>query len=244
MFDRLKHMPIDESGTRYLSLGGEARFRYEFFNNAAFGSDPPDSNGYFLKRVLLHADFHPVDRFRLFVQLQSANEAGRVGGPRAEDDDDLDLNQAFADWTMYEEGADHLTLRAGRQELEFGMSRLISARDGLNTRQSFDGLRTLGRAGRWNFNLTLAQTVNTLPGTFDNYSSSQNGYAGASGARPATGITTGRAGFSAANSTECRSVPGTSLRTAAICFRNTGWRHDWACASTPPAATRIHRTVN
>jgi hypothetical protein len=173
-------MAIGESGGRYVSLGGEARLRYEFFNNGAFGSDPPDPNGYFLKRALFHADIHPHERIRLFLQLQSANEAGRNGGPRAEDDDDLDFNQAFADWAIYEEGGNHLTLRAGRQELEFGMSRLISARDGLNTRQSFDGLRTFGRAGRWNFNLSLAQTVNIVPGTFDNYSSSENWYAGAS----------------------------------------------------------------
>lgn len=180
LFDRLKHLPLGETGNRYISFGGEARLRYEFFNNGAFGSDPPDPNGYFLKRALLHADIHPAERIRLFIQLQSANAAGREGGPRAEDDDDLDFNQAFADWTLHEEGADHVTVRAGRQELEFGMSRLISARDGLNTRQSFDGLRTFGRTGRWNFNMTLARTVNTVPGTFDNYSNSRNWYAGAS----------------------------------------------------------------
>ena len=180
MFDRLKFLPLDETRQRYLSLGGEARLRYEFVNNGAFGSDPPDANGYFLKRYLLHADVHPADRARIFVQLQSANESGRNSGPRPQDDDDLDFNQAFADWTFYSDGDDHATLRAGRQELEFGASRLISARDGLNTRQSFDGLRAFGRAGRWNYNLTLAQTVNTVPGTFDNDSSSQNWYAGAS----------------------------------------------------------------
>src|SRR6185503_15876345 len=59
MFDRLKFLPLGESRQRYLSLGGEARLRYEFVNNGAFGSDPPDANGYFLKRFLLHADVHP-----------------------------------------------------------------------------------------------------------------------------------------------------------------------------------------
>jgi len=180
LFDRLKHLPLDQAGQRYVSFGGEARLRYEYFNNGAFGSDPPDPNGYFLKRALLHADFHSGERLRAFLQLQSANEAGRVGGPRAEDDDDLDFNQAFLDWTAYANGEDSLMLRAGRQELEFGASRLLSARDGLNTRQSFDGLRAFGRWGRWNYNATAARVVTTLPGTFDNDTSRGSWYLGAS----------------------------------------------------------------
>jgi hypothetical protein len=180
MFDRLKHLPLGEGGDSFISFGGEARLRYEFVNNGAFGSDPPDPSGYFLKRALLHTDVHPVEQARFFFQLQSANEAGRVGGPRAEDDDDLDVNQAFADWTAYEEGTDSLTLRAGRQELEFGASRLLSARDGFNTRQSFDGFRVFGREGRFHFNATAARVVETRPDAFDNDTNRRNWYVGAS----------------------------------------------------------------
>lgn len=180
MFDRLKYLALDSARQRYVSLGGEARLRYEFVNNGAFGSDPPDPNGYFLKRYLLHADVHAHERLRLFVQLQSANESGRNGGPRAEDEDDLDLNQAFVDAKLHSEGANHFTVRAGRQELEFGASRLLSARDGLNTRQSFDGFRAFGRYGRWNYNTTATWIVNTVPGVFDNDSDRDGWYAGAS----------------------------------------------------------------
>jgi hypothetical protein len=117
---------------------------------------------------------------RLFLQLQSANAGGRNGGPRAEDDDALDFNQAFVDWTAYTNGENQFTLRAGRQELEFGASRLLSARDGMNTRQSFDGFRGFGRHGRWHYNATVARVVNTLPNVFDNDSSRGNWYVGAS----------------------------------------------------------------
>jgi hypothetical protein len=178
--DRMKFIALNETGSRYVSLGGEARLRYEFVNNGAFGSDPQDDNGYYLKRFLVHADVHPEDRLRGFIQLQAANESGRVGGPRLEDEDDLDLNQAFVDWTFLRKGSSHAVLRLGRQELEFGMSRLISARDGLNTRQAFDGIRSFGRLGRWNYNANVVRTVNTEPGVFDNDSSSDNMYAGAS----------------------------------------------------------------
>jgi hypothetical protein len=180
LFDRLKHVPMGQQEYPYVSFGGDVRLRYEFYNNGAFGSDPVDANGYFLKRALVHADIHPSDPTRIFVQLQSANEAGRVGGPRPEDDDKLDFNQAFVDWTFYDVDGDYMTVRAGRQEMEFGMSRLISARDGMNTRQSFDGVRGFGRFGRWNFNGSAARTVSIVPGYFDNGSSAGNWYAGAS----------------------------------------------------------------
>ncbi|HEX7812668.1 MAG TPA: alginate export family protein [Burkholderiales bacterium] len=180
LFDRLKYLPLGETGTNYVSFGGEGRFRYEYVENGAFGADVEDANGYFLKRALLHADFHSGERFRAFVQLQSANEAGRVGGPRIEDEDDIDFNQAFADLTAWSNGEDSLTVRAGRQELEFGASRLLSARDGMNTRQSFDGFRAFGRWGRWHYNATGARIVNTLPGAFDNDTKQGNWYLGAS----------------------------------------------------------------
>ena len=178
--DYLKFIPLDEASGRYVSLGGEARLLYEIVNNGAFGADPPDDNGYFLKRVLMHADVHPADRFRGFLQFQAANESGRAAGPRVEDEDAFDVNQAFVDWTFHRKGSDHAVLRIGRQELEFGVSRLISARDGLNTRQAFDGVRTFGRLGRWNYNANAVRTVNTDPGVFDNDSGSDNMYAGAS----------------------------------------------------------------
>ena len=41
-----------------------------------------------------------------------------------------------------------LLLRAGRQEMSFGSSRLVGVRESPNVRQSFDGLRaTLGVEG-------------------------------------------------------------------------------------------------
>ncbi len=178
--DQLKFIALDAQGGRHLSLGGEARLRYEFVHNGAFGGDPEDANGYFLKRYLAHADVQAGGGLRAFVQLQSANESGRRGGPRREDEDDVDLNQGFVDWTPYRAGDDHVTLRAGRQELEFGLSRLLSTREGLNTRQSFDGLRSFGRLGRWNYNTTLVRPVETLPGAFDDRAEAGGRYAGAS----------------------------------------------------------------
>src|SRR6478672_711443 len=43
-FDRVKYIPLNDGGW-YLSLGGEARIRYEYFSKFAFGAGPQDNNG-------------------------------------------------------------------------------------------------------------------------------------------------------------------------------------------------------
>jgi len=138
VWDPIKHVPLNESGSRYLSLGGEARERYEYFHNPKWGEEPQD-HGYFLQRYFLHLDLHLGDTVRLFSQLQSSLENGRKGGPRPSDQDELDLHQAFLDLRFGGNG--WLTLRSGRQELAYGSQRLISVREGPNVRQSFDGVR-------------------------------------------------------------------------------------------------------
>src|SRR6266540_1021371 len=70
-WDPVKYISLNRTGTWYLSLGGEARERYEYFNHSNWGADPQD-NGYFLQRYFLHGDLHFGDHVRLFTQLQSS----------------------------------------------------------------------------------------------------------------------------------------------------------------------------
>jgi hypothetical protein len=143
-WDPVKYLPLEASGARYLSLGGEARERFEYFDNPNWGRDPEDS-GYLLQRYFLHADLHLGEQLRIFGQLQSSLESGRAGGARPTDLDELDLHQMFLDLDL-EVGTDaFFTLRAGRQELAYGSQRIISVREGPNVRQSFDGVRGLLR---------------------------------------------------------------------------------------------------
>src|SRR4051812_14060063 len=67
-FDPIKYMPLNNRGDIYLSLGGQARYRYEYFSNYNFGEGQQDDNGYHLLRFLAHADLHLGDMFRIFVQ--------------------------------------------------------------------------------------------------------------------------------------------------------------------------------
>ncbi|KAF0221060.1 MAG: hypothetical protein FD174_773 [Geobacteraceae bacterium] len=145
-WDPLKYVTLNESGSWYLSLGGEARERYEYFNHPSWGEAPQD-HGYLLQRYFLHGDLHAGDHLRFFSQLQSSLEDGRKGGPRPADEDELDLHQAFLDlkFAVGENGS--FVLRTGRQELAYGSQRLISLREGPNVRQGFDGFRAMLRTG-------------------------------------------------------------------------------------------------
>lgn len=177
-WDRLKYITFGSDN--YVSLGGEARLRYEWFNNPGFGSAVEDKTGYLLQRYLIHADTHLGNRFRVFGQFQSALVSGRYGGPRAFDEDRLDIHQLFGDWRWRVKDSGAHTFRIGRQELEFGASRVISARDGLNTRQSFDGLRWFGGAQRWNYDVSYLRVVRTGFATFDNASNANDTFYGGS----------------------------------------------------------------
>src|SRR6266702_3829613 len=145
--DPLKYVTFNQAGSWYLSLGGEARERYEYFNNPSWGQDPQD-HGYLLQRYFLHGDLLMGEHVRLFSQLQSSLEDGRKGGPRPNiDEDELDLHQAFLDLKFEVGRDDSFLLRTGRQELAYGSQRIIAVREGPNVRQSFDGFRAVYRDG-------------------------------------------------------------------------------------------------
>jgi hypothetical protein len=164
--DKLKYIPLGKEDF-YVSLGGEARIRYEYYDNAGFGSGTQDPNGYLLHRYLFHSDWHFGKNFRVFAQLQSALVNGRRGGARPTDKDKLDLHQAFFDVKLGNEKRGFLTIRAGRQEVEFGSGRLVSASEGLNVRRSFDGARLIFNRKLWEGSLSFGKLVNIKPNFFD-----------------------------------------------------------------------------
>src|SRR5258706_2296801 len=140
LFDSIKYIPLGPDDW-YVSLGGQYRYRYEYFNNLNFS--PPglaqDEDGYHLNRILAHADLHFGPNFRVFVQGKSSMEDGRDGGPRPVDADEADIQQLFADASFALGGKDSVTLRFGRQDLLYGAQRMISPLDWVNTRRTFEG---------------------------------------------------------------------------------------------------------
>ena len=180
--DGLKYfVPCPKCG--YLTLGGEARFRYEYFSQFGLGAGPQDSNGYTLQRYLTHADWHVNPHIRIFTQIQCAIELGRNGGPRPTDDDRFEIHQAFFDYSWREGEHGKWTARIGRHEMDFGVGRLISAAEGLNIRRSFDGIRLIHRRGRWIFNAQVDKLVTAKPGVFNDVPDAHQTFWGFGGTR-------------------------------------------------------------
>ena len=148
--DSLKHISVGQ-GDAYLSIGGSARARYEHWENFGFG--PTNDDGFLLTRVRLHADLHVNDSLRVFVEGKSAFSTDRnlPGGQRTLDNDELDLQQAFADYTFDFNDNGSITVRGGRQQLLFGKQRLVSPLPWANTMRAWDGVSAVIDGGdAWN----------------------------------------------------------------------------------------------
>lgn len=162
-YSTLKHLALGDDA--YLSIGGDVRERFEYFERANVGARAAEHYNLLMHRLLLHADLH-ADWLRAFVQLGNYEEDGREPGPKPSDVDHLDIRQAFVDAAL-PVGDASLVVRAGRQELAFGASRLVSARDGPNIRIAFDGAQLLYRDGPWKVAALAVHPAENFPGHFD-----------------------------------------------------------------------------
>jgi hypothetical protein len=121
-------------------LSAEARERFESSRDPVFGLSPAGDDDYLLHRVLLTADARNVDGFRAQVQIVGGLTSGWEGVPPPTQDDSVDVLQGFIEQSFRMTDGD-LLVRAGRQELSLGSSRLISVRESPNIRRAFDGVR-------------------------------------------------------------------------------------------------------
>jgi hypothetical protein len=166
-WDPIKFIPLASSGDVSLSLGGEVRQQYERMANEGWGTVPWSNAGYVLQRYMFHADLKLQSRVRLFGQLKSGLETGRPTGPRPIDEDRLDVEQAFVDVDvspLRQTGA--ITVRFGRQEMNFGSARLVSVREGPNVRQTFDAVRAIVKLAQWRVDAFASRPVTTQPDFF------------------------------------------------------------------------------
>jgi Alginate export len=78
-----------------------------------------------------HGDFHLAPSLRIFAELQSGLEFGRIGGPRpAIDEDKLDVSQLFLELkSSTQQNKIPIEVRVGRQNLNYGDGSVVSIRD-------------------------------------------------------------------------------------------------------------------
>lgn len=176
--DKLKFIGLNRTRTAYLTLGGEARLRYQYFRHEAWGLTPYATTSSLEQRYLLLADVHLGRGLRIFGEVQSSQQNFRPGGPAALEEDKLDLHQAFVEVMLPLADSASLTLRPGRQELYYGSGKLVAPREALNTRLSFDAARLLLRVRQWRVDAFVAQPVLNKPGFWDNQRNRQQTFWG------------------------------------------------------------------
>ena len=173
IYEKVKYTPLNKTGSIYMSFGGEARYEYVDFNNEDWGRLNIGHNNFLLQRYDMHADVHLGSRFRVFAQLRSALQDGRANGPRPIDEDRLNVQNLFVDAVVFQKENKAITIRGGRQEIDYGSGRLISVREGPNARLYFTGGKVMYTSQKL-FIDAFAMMADTLnPGIFDNKGSKQ-----------------------------------------------------------------------
>lgn len=166
---KLKYIPIAEQVN--ISFGGEIREQLQRYNNINFGDVPPNfkrSNSWqFWHRLMVHANVDIGQRARAFVQLSSTYRFLNPYPLTPEiDQNELSLHQAFIDYRFNK----LWMARIGRQELSYGGHRLITFREGPNTRLTFDGAILKYNNGKRRVDVFAISPVISKKGVFDDQS--------------------------------------------------------------------------
>lgn len=163
--DKIKFIPLTKDKNLNLSLGGELRSQYQYFNNENWGDVANDLDGFLLNRALFHLDTKYKKSIRLFAQIQSSTAISRVD-PSPVDKNELDIHQLFIDFN-FQLSASDITFRLGRQEFMYGSQRLVAVREGPNSRQSFDAIKMIWKYKNLKTDLFYSQFVKNTFGNFN-----------------------------------------------------------------------------
>jgi Alginate export len=167
--EKLKYMSLGKN--TFLSVGGEVREVYQYFENQNFGDVPPTfkevSTGQVWHRIMAHANLEIGSDVRVFFQL---NNTLRLFNPNPltpeVDENALSVHQAFVDWNVNK----NWQLRLGRQEMGYGNNRILTFREGPNTRLTFDAAILKYKNAKRKFDFMAVSPVISKQGTFDDES--------------------------------------------------------------------------
>ncbi|WP_130736077.1 alginate export family protein [Flavobacterium sp. J27] len=161
LYYKLKWIKLSNNNSIHLSFGGENRIQYQYFNNENWDETLKDNNGFLLNRTLFHTNLKFGKTFRLFNEIQSSTSISRKN-PNPLEENPLEMHQLFLDVSF-----NRFLLRIGRQELLYGSQRLISVREGPNSRQSFDALKLNYTKNNFSVDLIYGSQVQNKFGNFN-----------------------------------------------------------------------------
>ncbi|MBL0938408.1 MAG: alginate export family protein [Gemmatimonadaceae bacterium] len=182
----IKDIPLAGKFPVALTIGGQARWREEFFRAFNTG-DINDDHGQ--SRLLLSADLVVGDRnaryARLFAEGRDAQSYGRTlpGGARPTDADRSDIQNLWIDL-----GSGKSYLRVGRQEIALNAQRLFGVPDWANTRRGSQGVRLSTEHGAFAFEAIQAHPMQVRQHASNRSDTTQQfrtlSFGSASGAKP------------------------------------------------------------
>lgn len=179
-FNRLKYIRLNESGSIWLSLNAEERFRYIYENQPLMGTAGKTNANRILLRNLYGADLHLGDHVRAYAEFLygvagGSNTYGYQTGVQRER---LDLQQGILEIKGTLLGAKAGVI-GGRQVFLDTPVFMQSARDLTNAQQTWDGFRGYAIWKRFRIDLFDFMQTNKLPdavfGDGTNYSARMYG---------------------------------------------------------------------
>jgi hypothetical protein len=127
----------------WLRIGGEERVRLEALDGIGF---LPSANAYVLQRLRLNVDLRAAAWLRFSFQAQDSRVFGSTVRPAPSSlQNRADLRLAFVQ--LGDSESSRWSLRAGRQSLSFGESRLLADPNWSNVGRAFDAVRVTFRYG-------------------------------------------------------------------------------------------------
>lgn len=162
--EAFKYIPLDGSGSTWLTTGVEARSRFEGYRNVNWGSAPDD--GYVWHRLMPYADLH-VGKLRLFAQPILSAMSGADKPKKPVDTTGIDMMQAFAEVEFPIARGASLRLSAGRKLVSLGGGRFIDTRYGPGIPLPFDGAEAVLTGRTVQLTALYLRPVDTAPGDFD-----------------------------------------------------------------------------
>jgi len=177
--DCLKQMPLGECGRwGTLDIGGQIRTRYhhEIGMSQSGGQTrfQDTETDFVLTRLRLYTNWQVNDYVRFYTEGILADASDDNGNyiPRGIDRNYGDFLNLFVDLKM----TDNTTVRIGRQELLYGVQRLVSPLDWANVRRTFEGVKGMWKDGDLAIDMFYTNFVPVVASEFDEADYDQSFY--------------------------------------------------------------------
>ncbi len=169
IFEKLHRIHLGDNWM--FGTGGQAWWRHMREVNSRLSGQ---NNEYDLFRARVYGDLWYRDQFRIYAEFITAFNVNPDLPPLKIDENRADLLNLFVDVKVAEIDCKPVYVRVGRQELNYGSTRLISTIDWTNTRRTFEGVRGFWSSDKLDVDLFFVRPVIVDATRFDRSDNNQN----------------------------------------------------------------------